>query len=90
MAQVLVLTPLNWPVTLGKHQGHVPRQTEGKTELCGQEVSWGALLGSALLVGEEKRVTRQKRKLGCDAATTMAPTGSSGASGDLQSCPKLW
>lgn len=60
MAQVLAPTPPNWPVTLGKHQGHVLRQTEGKTELLGQEVSWGALLGSALLVGEEKRATRRR------------------------------
>ena len=39
------------------------------TELCGQEVSWGALSGSTLGRSEEGR-TSQRRKLNCDAAIT--------------------
>ena len=49
----------------------VPRKTERDTELCGQEVSWGALSGSTPAGNEESR-TRERRKLNCDAAITWA------------------
>ena len=54
------LREASWAVFLGK---------PCDTELCGQEVSWGALSGSTLGRSEEGR-TSQRRKLNCDAAIT--------------------